>query len=98
MASIWTPPPQQGLRLVAPDHRKGLAVFTLDGDDSTRLKTFNDISPGLQVPGVQTEFSGQSATTGAYNSESKHDLAIAEAIAIHTRLALLVVTVRGCVR
>ena len=95
--SYWTSPPQQGLRLVAPDHRKGLAVFTLDGDDSTRLKTFNDISPGLQVPGVQTEFSGQSATTGAYNSESKHDLAIAEAIAIPMTLALLVVIFGGFV-
>jgi trehalose monomycolate/heme transporter len=95
--SYWTSPPQQSLRLVSPDHRKALAVLTLNGGDSQRLKTFNDISPGLQVPGVLTEFSGQSATTGAYNSESKHDLAIAESIAIPLTLALLVVIFGGLV-
>lgn len=95
--SYWTSPPQQALRLVSPDHRKALAVLTLSGDDSQRLKTFNEISSGLQVPGVQTDFSGQSATTGAYNSESKHDLARAESIAIPLTLALLVVIFGGFV-
>ena len=95
--SYWTSAPQQRLRLVAPDHRKALAVLTLKGDDSQRLKMFNDLSHGLQVPGVQTDFSGQSATTGAYNSESKHDLAIAEAIAVPLTLALLVVIFGGFV-
>jgi uncharacterized membrane protein YdfJ with MMPL/SSD domain len=95
--SYWTSPPEQSLRLVSPDHRKALAVLTLNGDDSQRLKTFEDISPGLQVPGVQTDFSGQSATTGAYNLESKHDLAVAESIAIPLTLALLVVIFGGFV-
>lgn len=95
--SYWTSPPQQGMRLVSPDRRTGLAVLTLTGDDSRRLKTYNDISPGLAVPGVRTDFSGQSATTGAYNSESKHDLAIAESIAIPLTLALLVVIFGGFV-
>ena len=95
--SYWTSPPQQGMRLVSPDRRTGLAVLTLTGDDSRRLKTYNDISPGLAVPGVRTDFSGQSATTGAYNAESKHDLAIAESIAIPLTLALLVVIFGGFV-
>ena len=95
--SFWTSPPEQALRLVSPDHRKALAVLTLQGDDSQRLKTFNDLSPGLQIPGVQTDFSGQSATTGAYNTESKGDLARAEAIAIPLTLALLVVIFGGFV-
>jgi RND superfamily putative drug exporter len=93
--SYWTSAPQQRMRLVSPDHRKALAVLTLKGDDSQRLKMFNDLSPRLQVPGVQTDFSGQSATTGAYNSESKHDLAIAESIAVPLTLALLVVIFGG---
>jgi trehalose monomycolate/heme transporter len=95
--SYWTSPPEQGLRLVSPDRRTGLAVLTLTGDDSQRLKTYNDLAPGLAVDGVRTAFSGQSATTGAYNSESKHDLAIAESIAIPLTLALLVVIFGGFV-
>jgi RND superfamily putative drug exporter len=95
--AYWTSAPQQRMRLVSPDRRKALAVLTLKGDDSQRLKLFNDLSPGLQVPGVQTDFSGQSATTGAYNSESKHDLAIAESIAVPLTLALLVVIFGGFV-
>jgi trehalose monomycolate/heme transporter len=93
--SYWTSPPQQSLRLVSPDQRKGLAVLTLNGDDSQRLTAFNEMSLGLQVLGAQTDFSGQSATTGAYNSESRHDLAIAESIAIPLTLALLVVIFGG---
>ncbi len=95
--SYWTSPPEQALRLVSPDRQKALAVLTLRGDDSQRLKTFNELSAGLHVPGVQTDFSGQSATTGAYNSESKHDLARAESIAIPLTLALLVVIFGGFV-
>ena len=95
--SYWTSTPQQSRALVSADHRKALAVLTLTGDDSQRLKTFTEVSPGLRVPGVQTEFSGQSATTAAYNTESKHDLALAESVAIPLTLALLVVIFGGFV-
>lgn len=95
--SYWTSAPQQSMAYVSPDHRKALAVLTLNGDDNQRLKTFNELSPGLKLPGVQTDFSGQSATTAAYNSDSKHDLARAESIAIPLTLALLVVIFGGFV-
>jgi RND superfamily putative drug exporter len=95
--SYWTSAPRQSLALVSADHRRALAVLTLTGDDSQRLKTFNEVSPGLRVPGVQTDFSGQSATTAAYNTESKHDLALAESVAIPLTLALLVVIFGGFV-
>ena len=95
--SYWTSPPQQAQRLVSSDRRTGLAVLTLTGDDSQRLRTFNELSPRLRVDGVQTDFSGQSATTGAYNAESKRDLAIAESIAVPLTLALLVVIFGGFV-
>ena len=95
--SYWTSAPQQSQTLVSADRRKALAVLTLTGDDGQRLKTFNQVSSALRVPGVQTDFSGQSATTAAYNTESKHDLALAESVAIPLTLALLVVIFGGFV-
>ena len=95
--SYWTSNPLLRQALVAADRSMALAVVTLDGTDTERLRHYADLVPQLTVTGVDTQFAGYSAVTAAFNEESKTDVAIAEAIAIPLTLVLLVVIFGGLV-
>ncbi|WP_232236270.1 MMPL family transporter [Nocardia sp. BMG51109] len=71
-------------------NREGLAVLSLAGDDTTRLQSFQKLRDTLVVPGIDTSFSGYSAVTDAYNTESKNDLARVEIIALPLTLLVLI--------
>lgn len=95
--SYWSSSPQLRMALASSDRRSGLAILTLAGDESQRLRTYTKLVPLLEVPGIQTQFSGWNATTMATNDQSKHDLLIAEAIAVPLTFALLIVVFGGLV-
>ncbi|MGW0178548.1 MMPL family transporter [Nocardia sp. NPDC003345] len=89
--SYWTSNAQLRLALASSDRTKGLAVLTLAGDESQRLRAYTELVPRLQIPGIGSEFSGWNATTMATNEESKNDLLLAEAVAVPLTFLLLVV-------
>ncbi|WP_245671546.1 MMPL family transporter [Nocardia amamiensis] len=95
--SYWT---AEGIRQIAmrsTDQTRGLAALALAGTESDRLRNYADLVEQLTVDGVQTQFSGYTALTAAYNTKSKTDVVIAESVAIPLMLGLLVVIFGGLV-
>ncbi|QIS23394.1 MMPL family transporter [Nocardia terpenica] len=88
--SYWSADPVQRAAYVS-GRTETLAVLTLRGDDSARLHSFRKLRDELTVPGIDTSFSGYSAVTDAYNTESEHDLVRIESIAVPVTLVLLAV-------
>ncbi|WP_246124005.1 MMPL family transporter [Nocardia bhagyanarayanae] len=95
--SYWTSDPIRRSAFISEDRTEALAVLTLTGDDSQRLKNFEQIRDALSVPGIETKFSGYSAVTEAYNSESERDLILTESIALPVTLLFLVFIFGGLV-
>ncbi|MFI1917211.1 MMPL family transporter [Nocardia sp. NPDC020380] len=89
--SYWTSPSISRIAMTSADQTKALAIFTLRGDDNQILSAYQKLVPLLTVPGTNTQFTGYSAVTNAYNNDSKHDVVLAEAIAIPITLVLLLV-------
>ncbi|WP_082393036.1 MMPL family transporter [Nocardia arizonensis] len=95
--SYWTAGGTRRLALVSTDHTKALAAVTLAGSPSERLSDYADLAEALTPPGIETQFSGLSALTDAYNEKSKEGVIIAESVAIPLMLILLVVIFGGVV-
>ncbi|MEV0296109.1 MMPL family transporter [Nocardia sp. NPDC050710] len=95
--SYWSADPIRRSAFLSSDRTQALAVLTLTGDDGARLKSFEKLRDTLLVPGLDAEFSGYSAVTDAYNSESKHDLILVESITLPIALLLMVFVFGGVV-
>jgi trehalose monomycolate/heme transporter len=87
--SYWTTADPIRQVLISPDRTKALAVLSLRGGDGDRLKAYMALTKQLSLPGISTQYTGFSAVTDAYNTESKRDVVRAELVAVPVTLLLL---------
>ncbi|MRH87972.1 MMPL family transporter [Nocardia sp. SYP-A9097] len=96
--SYWTTKdPIRKSAMISTGGSKALAVLTLEGDDAEQLRAYQRLVPELTVPGIPTQFTGFSALTDDYNTESVHDVALAETVAFPVTLILLLFILGGLV-
>jgi trehalose monomycolate/heme transporter len=95
--SYWTSAPQLRMALASADRSKALAVLSLNGSESQRLRVYTALESQLKVPGVNAQFAGFNANAMAANDQSKHDLLVTEAVAVPLTFALLVLVFGGLV-
>lgn len=95
--TYWTVPDafESGLRSF--DGRSALAVLTLNGDESERVKTFHRLQNELAIDGTTVQFGGFSAIADAYNTQAREDLIRAESITFPILLVLLLFVFGGLV-
>ncbi|AHH16739.1 membrane protein, MMPL family [Nocardia nova SH22a] len=95
--TYWTTgPPRQAL-LRSADGRQGLAVVFAAGDDNQRIAAYHDIAAALRIPGVDVRFTGYSALADEIDTQSRHDLVLAESLSLPVTLAILVLVFGGVV-
>ncbi|ONI93003.1 hypothetical protein ALI22I_00755 [Saccharothrix sp. ALI-22-I] len=95
--SFWTATPELRPRLVSGDGRSALALVSLKGTESERLRSFEHVADDLLVPGVDTKIAGYTAIADGITDQSEKDLIVAEAISLPVTLALLVFIFGGLV-
>ncbi len=82
--------------MLSKDGRSVAASITLSPPDAgVSVGTFDSLLPKLEVPGVESQFAGNSVVAVAFTSTLEHDLLRAEAIAIPITLVLLVIIFGG---
>ncbi|MEU6558699.1 MMPL family transporter [Nocardia nova] len=95
--TYWTTgPPRQAL-LRSADGRQGLAVAFAAGDDNQRIAAYHDIAAALRIPGVDVRFTGYSPLADEIDTQSRHDLVLAESLSLPVTLAILVLVFGGVV-
>ncbi|MGU3431674.1 MMPL family transporter [Actinomycetes bacterium M1A6_2h] len=97
VTSYWTGTALEKPLLVSNDGTMGLAAITLGDNTGVTLATFGDLLTKLDVPGVQSQFAGQSVVAVSLNTTLQDDLVRAELIAIPITLILLVFIFGGLV-
>ncbi|WP_420753866.1 MMPL family transporter [Rhodococcus sp. O3] len=93
--TYWSTAPPANQLLLSKDGRSVAASITLSPDSGVTVATFDSLLPKLEVPGVESQFAGNSVVAVAFTSTLEHDLLRAEAIAIPITLVLLVIIFGG---
>lgn len=93
--TYWSTGPPANQLLLSKDGRSVAASITLSPDAGVSVGTFDSLLPKLEVPGVESQFAGNSVVAVAFTSTLEHDLLRAEAIAIPITLVLLVIIFGG---
>ncbi|WP_280341185.1 efflux RND transporter permease subunit, partial [Nocardia abscessus] len=93
----WTEP--TGAALVSRDHRTGLVIAGLDGDDDTAQRAARDLSERHtgERDGVSVRAGGQAMAFEEINAAASRDLVLAEAIAVPLTFLLLVLFLRSVI-
>ncbi|MFF7942667.1 MMPL family transporter [Nocardia gamkensis] len=93
----WTEP--AGAALVSRDHRTGLVIAGLDGDDDTAQRTARALSERHtgDRDGVSVLAGGQPMAFEEINAAASRDLVLAEAIAVPLTFLLLVLFLRSVI-
>ncbi|MET9286175.1 MMPL family transporter [Nocardia beijingensis] len=93
----WLEP--TGAALVSRDHRTGLVIAGLDGDDDTAQRTARDLADRHtgDREGVAVLAGGQAMAFEEINAAASRDLVLAEAIAVPLTFLLLVLFLRSVI-
>ncbi|MBF6338064.1 MMPL family transporter [Nocardia abscessus] len=93
----WTEP--TGAALVSRDHRTGLVIAGLDGDDDTAQRAARDLSERHtgDRDGVTVRAGGQAMAFEEINAAASRDLVLAEGIAVPLTFLLLVLFLRSVI-
>ncbi|WP_280261327.1 MMPL family transporter [Nocardia abscessus] len=93
----WTEP--TGAALVSRDHRTGLVIAGMDGDDDTAQRAARDLSERHtgERDGVSVRAGGQAMAFEEINAAASRDLVLAEAIAVPLTFLLLVLFLRSVI-
>ncbi|WP_227983519.1 MMPL family transporter [Nocardia spumae] len=95
--TYWNNSPPRQAVLRSADGRQGLAVVFASGDDDQRIAAYHDIAAALRIPGVAVRFTGYSALADEIDTQSRHDLVLAESLSLPITLAILVLVFGGVV-
>lgn len=87
--TYWNSQVPQKNFLRSRDGKVALGLVYFKGNDSERIRTYNELVDRFGVPGVDTELSGFAPVAGEVNRIGRNDMKIAELISIPATLVLL---------
>ncbi|AGL16395.1 MMPL family transporter [Actinoplanes sp. N902-109] len=99
LSSYWAGPAAPGSPLAGADHRAGLVVATVAGQDDARRQRVQQLADAFtaDTPVVRVRTGGDAQADLDVNRQVKDDLARAEAIAVPLTLLLLILVFRSLV-
>jgi len=97
ISTYWTAPPPMNQMLVSADRRSVAASIVLGTGSGATNANFSSVLDSLEVPGVDSQFAGNTVVSLEFTHTLERDLIKAEAVAIPVTLVLLVVIFGGVV-
>lgn len=97
ITTYWTAPPPTNQLLLSTDGQSVAATITLGTNSGVTSADFQSALDKLEVPGVESQFAGNTVVSVEFTHTLESDLVKAEAIAIPITLILLVFIFGGVV-
>jgi len=95
--TYWTAPPPMNQLLLSTDQRSVAASITLGANSGLTNATFPAALDLLEVPGVESQFAGNTVVAVEFTDTLEHDLVRSELIAVPITLVLLVFIFGGVI-
>ncbi|MFD6858441.1 MMPL family transporter [Rhodococcus sp. NPDC060090] len=97
ITTYWTAPPPTNQLLLSTDGRSVAATITLGTNSGVTSADFQSALDKLEVPGVESQFAGNTVVSIEFTHTLENDLVKSEVIAIPVTLVLLVLIFGGVV-